>query len=84
MYLEFMLIFFADDQKVEEVKDTLTEDLQKMLDNPAFYPDVVFKVGSTTIRAHKCILSVRCVYFDSYVPFPSYPVLIFMPQIVQI
>eukprot|EP00026_Physarum_polycephalum_P003335 Phypoly_transcript_03345.p1 GENE.Phypoly_transcript_03345~~Phypoly_transcript_03345.p1 ORF type:complete len:519 (+),score=59.20 Phypoly_transcript_03345:92-1648(+) len=53
------------EEKIEEGKDTLIEDLQKMFDNLDFYPDIVFKVGEKTIRAHKCILSARCPYFNS-------------------
>lgn len=64
-YSDDMWVYTLSEEKVEEVKNTFTEDLLKMLDNPAYYPDVVFKVGGKTMRAHKCLLSARCSYFDS-------------------
>jgi BTB/POZ domain/Galactose oxidase, central domain len=79
-YLLFNLLLFSlfhlflmllDAEKEPEPQSTVTEDLQKMLNNTNFYPDVTFKVGSKTIQAHKCILSARCFYFDSYVFFFS-------------
>lgn len=57
----------TENEIIPTVEDTFRTDVLKMLDNPSFYPDFIFKVGEKTIRAHKCLIASRSAYFDTYV-----------------